>query len=226
MAGEWVMSEVDLNQILKVLTDRLRAKLGLPFRSTDYAIVLDDHLKNDALLMKSSEVVTIRINTLLFTNAVIKKGNTYEFKRLLERCLEAVPKMMWTLSHKPIADALSYDSETKKFTKLQEEELDSKFHSLLKQIHFASEVRATAIHWKSGTVVREFGKTKEIALRKAESKIISILQDPEMFNRDNDELLYIEPHEDYISDVVADCKVLNKEEVRTVITKLEEEYLK
>lgn len=217
----------NLEQVIKILMDKMKFKLGLKFRSEDYIVILRDNLPNDVMLKRGEQVVVL-IRTERLANVFNNKKESYQFKRLLESCLRLIPRMQGTLSKPAIADILLYNSETERFRKLSQKQFDAKYPPVPyeKEINYRVEYLCEAIHMKCGIVVREHGKHPEIAKNKARAKVLKILQDPEIYNRSEDGWVYMEPHEDAIYDIIVDAKVLNREEVEQLIRRLTEEYLK
>lgn len=210
-----------LESLLKKTLDKLKFQLCLKFENDSYDIQLKDSLPYNAMLI-NGDIVTIKIKTQLFTEVMTKKSHGNEFRQLLESCLRAVPKMRTTLTHNPTADLLVYDYEKSKFTKYSkaEYERENPPHPFEKEIHYNTDFRTTAIHWKSGIVIREHAKSSEASLHNARRKILMILSDPEIYRREDDKFLSVESHEDIIYDLVVQSKVLNKQEIEQLIEKL------
>ena len=239
-------SHEDLEKILKIIMEKLRQKLGLDkFSAQDYIVKLNDSINGEAHFI-SGTPVTVIIQSDRFVEAYkrakeraifenkVRTQNEVDFQDLLESCLKTVPRMFNTLAHPAKAHASvikrnesnrlsryflskdDYEAEHRRYT--QE-------HPLARETHFAIDYRCTAIHWKSGTIIREFGNTQKSAEIKAANKIYKILEDEAIYNRTDAGFVYLEPHDDLIYDLVSDAKVLNKDEVSTLIRKLEEEYL-
>lgn len=216
-----------IERTIKILMDKMKFKLGLKFRSEDYVVMLVDSLPNDVFITQGEQVV-IKIQSDRLVEVFSNKKEGYKFKRLLEHCLLAIPKMQSTLSKPAIADVLEYVSEAQKFRKLSQKQFDAKYplQPFERDVHYRYEYRCEAIHMRTGIVVRDYGESKEHARNKARKRILTLLQDPEIYKKENDEFLYLEPHEDAIRDIIGDAKVLNRDEIETLIARLREEYLK
>ena len=236
----------DLEKPLKIIMEKLRQKLGLDkFSAQDYVVKLDDSINGEAHFI-SGTPVTVIIKSDRFVEAYkrakeraifgnkVRTTNEIDFQDLLESCLKTVPRMFNTLAHPAKAHAsVIKRNESNRLSRyyLSKEDYDAEHrrytqeHPLAKETHFAIDFRCTAIHWKSGTIIREFGNSQKGAEIKAANKIYKILEDETVYNRTDAGFVYLEPHDDLIYDLVSDAKVLNKDEVSTLIRKLEEEYL-
>ena len=217
-----------LEGMLKTLMDKLKFHLCLKFPNDSYSIALSDGLASDAVIL-NGDTVTIKFKTSVFVTAITKR-NTYavEFKQLMEHCLRQVVRMQITLTHTPPADTLMFDKERRVFKKVTKAEYD-KLHPKFgyeKEIHYRSDVRTTAIHWKSGVIVREFGASTESSHRNARRRILKLLNDPEIYNRQGDTFYVVEDHDDLIHDYVIEAKPFSKDEIEFIIKRLREEYLK
>lgn len=235
------LSRENLEKLLKIHMDKLKQKLGLEYSASIYTAKLSDHMRGDAELLQG-EVVTIRIKTDFFVAAInaahrrklleipAKTPEENEFNELLERILRVVPRMIPSLSNlsAPYVAELIRNEETGKrsFKKLNRDQYEERKHPYEKEIHFGIDYRCTAIHWKSGTIIRDFGKDRESATDNARERILRLLSDETIYNRTNSNFQIVEPHEDIIYDLVMECKVFSQDEIRTLIHKLEEEYLK
>lgn len=234
-----------LEKILKIHMEKLRQKLGLKFEATDYYVKLSDSINAEAHFVAGNEVaVTIKTDPFVaalnkaqerhvFDNKV-RTQEEIDFQNLLESCLRTIPRMFHTLAHPAKAHAsVIKRNESNRLSRyfLSKDDFEAQHkkatqdHPLAHETHFAIDYRCTAIHWKSGTIIREFGSDKRTAEIKAANKLYKLLEDPEIYNRTEGNFRYIEPHEDLIYDIIVDAKVLNSDEIKTLIQKLEEEYL-
>lgn len=217
-----------LERVLKQMLDKMKFQLCLnTFQTTDYDVQLKDSLPYNAIVIQG-DVVIIRLKTELFVAIMTKskhKVTPTEFRQLLESCLRSVPRMRVTLTRQPTADLMAWDYDKSKFIKMTKSEYE-KFnpqHPYEKEIHYNTDFRTTAIHWKSGIVVREHNKTADGSLHSARRKILMILSDPEIYNRVDDKFLAVESHEDLIYDIIAMTKQLTPDEILTLIEKLKNE---
>lgn len=212
-------------RVLKLHADKLKYKLGLKYRSEDYTIVLSDELLND-MLITGGEQVIVKIQTQRFIDAMKSQPKMRDFNRLLESGLRVIPRLIKTLTHEPVADALEFNPETSKFKKVTAAQIARKYpgHPYEKEIHFSTDIRCTGIHWKSGVVIRKTGRTVEEAKERARTAILDTLTDASVYNRNEDSFVFIEDHNEFISDIVAECKSLNRDEVNKLITVLQKEY--
>ncbi len=229
------LTHENLEKLLKILMDKLKFSLGLDYRPTDYSIQLIDNLKADFIISKG-DTVNIKIKTECFVHAIQKiegaeetlkyPKENYRFRQILEKCLRLVPKMFNVLGNPAIAEALVFNNETGKFKKLSKEQLEAQGfeRKAEKGIKFTLDYRATGIHWATGLIVREFGISEENAVSKARTKILSLLSDPEMYDRDS--FTRLENHEDIVYDIVVECKILTKDEITQLIQQITKEYLK
>jgi hypothetical protein len=235
----------DFERILKILMDKLKHKLCLKYPNNIYVVQLSDSINADVVLLKG-EIITVKIRTEHFIQAANKRyerqileiparsKEEIEFTELLERTLQTIPRLQESLGHLIEARGakISRNKETnrlaiKKFSDEEHEKIDppAAQDPIEKEIFFSSQFRFIAIHWKSGIIVREYGDTAKEAYNKARNKILQLLNDPEIYNRTEEGFVYIEPHQDYIQDLVTEAKVLNKEEILQLIQELKEKYL-
>ena len=215
-----------LEGMLKKLVDKMKFNLCLKFENDAYSVVLSDGLIPDAAILNGDTVI-IKIRTALFVSAVTKRGLGEQFRQLLEQCLLQVPRMRLTLTHQPRADVVMFDEETRKFKKVTQAEYDKLHpkHTYEKDIHYSTDVRTTAIHWKAGVVVRETGATLDTSRAAARRKILSVLNDTEIYTRTGDDFYVVDSKDDLIYDMVISASVLNKEEMKQLIERLTKEYL-
>lgn len=239
-------SREDLEKLLKIVMEKLRQKLGFDkFDTNDYVVKLNDSINGEAHFI-SGTPVTVIVQTSRFVEAInraqerkvleikVRTQNEIDFQDLLESCLRTIPRMFNTLAHPAKAHAsIIKRNESNRLSRyyLSKDDYDAEHrhytqeHPLSRETHFALDYRCTAIHWKSGTVVREFGNDKKAAEIKAANKIYKLLEDKDIYNRTEAGFQYIEPHDDLIYDLISDAKVLNKDEIAVLIQKLQEEYL-
>lgn len=226
-------SNENLEKVLKIYMDKLKFSLGLDYRNTDYTVQLVDALASDFFVV-AGETVNIKIRTERFLDAIAKNAFKDEptpknpelskgFRIDIEKCLRVVPRMFNVLGNPPVAPALIFNKEKGKFKKVKEPVYEHKFEE---EINYTYDHRVSAIHFKSGVIVREFGPDRETAKTKARSKIIRLLLDDTIFSRTEDAFLHVEPHEDIIFDIVLECKILTQDEITQLIETLKKEYLK
>lgn len=226
-------SNEKLEKVLKIFMDKLKFSLGLEYQNTDYTVQLVDALSSDFFVV-AGETVNIKVKTERFIDAISKNPFKDEvisknpelakgFRIDIEKCLRVVPRMFNTLGNPPVAPALIFSKEKGKFKKIKEPIFE---HAFEKDINYTHEHRVSAIHFKSGTIVREFGPDEETAKTRARSKIIRFLLDDTIYSRNEDAFLNIEPHEDIIFDIVLECKILAQDEITQLIETLKKEYLK
>ncbi len=217
-----------LETMLKKVIDKLKFNLCLKFPNDSYHVTLVDGLSSDAVIL-NGDTVTIKIKTSVFVNAMTKRGLGDSFRQLLEQCLRQVPRMQVTLTHQPKANVLLFDEEKRTFKRVTQQEYDelNPTFKVEKDIHYKYESRVSAIHWKSGTIVRATGTTPESAQTKARRKILEVLNNPEIMRQreGSDEWFLLDSHDDMIYDMVVRSKVLSKGEVRNLISQLTKEYL-
>lgn len=214
-----------LESLLKTMFEKLRVHLCLKFTTEEYEVQLSDGISGDAVIL-NGDIVTIKIRTKLFVEVITKKYSGNEFRQLMEVCLRQVPRMKVTLTHQPVADVLHYDYEKRKFLRLTQAEYNklNPSHPYEKEIYYQLDFRTTAIHWKSGVVVRETGKSAELSHHNARRKILSLLNDPEIYRRAEDKFIVVESHDDIIYDLLIQAKALSKDEVKFLIKQLEKEH--
>ena len=217
----------NLEFILKAVFEKLRIHLCAKFGPEDYNVVLSDGLASD-LVVQNGPVVIIKVKTQRLVEAMTKRGFGNDFRQLLESGLRMVPRMGISLTRKPVADVLFFNPETKRFKRMTQEDYNAlnPTHPYDKEIHYRTEYRVSAIHWKAGVVVREIGTNAEAATHRARRRILSILTDPGIYHRVDSNFISVESHEDVIHDLVLSAKVLDKSEIETLIHNLQKEYLK
>lgn len=221
-----------LEKTLKIHMDKMKFRLHLnSYSNADYQVRLSDHIVPDSVISKG-DTVLVQIKTDRFLHALGEKaaGNPkemIEFNDLLASNLKVIPKMFDTLAYPAIADKLAHNKETGKFKRYSDKRYNEDFppHPYEKEISFSIDFRATAIHWKSGTILREYGKSADHAMGAVRSKIFALLADETVYKRDSNQFVRIEAHNDILFDIVAECKIFSKDELAELIQKLEEEYL-
>lgn len=166
------MLELVVSQFaLSVLKSNARIKMT----PESFKFLLEEYQTNSAF-MKAGNPVEIHIRMQDLADALIKKGKQlYEFKKLIENCLLAAPKLLHTLAVVPVRDIAVWNAEVSKFK--WHKGTDQDFLPKLlpdSEIHYDVQLRIIAVHVPTDTRIVVNDRKMDLAkLRREAREILS-----------------------------------------------------